>query len=217
MLQTAPAHADTTVMRRPLALALLTLAALPATASAQAPVDDATAARAFADAALRAQPHVAAASAQLEAIGRRVDCVRAPRRHRNRVNELESSLNLAQTVAGFTRTVGPVLEQASIELHSVETTDPVLRSGRTAWRRLRRSYASFAALPAASVCAQVRAYARNGYRHTPETRRGMRAFHAIMAWDTADMDRRMQDAVKRMIQLGVPVADAEAFSGDLGG
>jgi hypothetical protein len=205
-------------MQRRLAFFLLVAAVFPATAAAQtAPVDDRAAARAFADTALRAAPEVAAASQQLEELGSTVECdVRVPRRHRARVTELSNSLHAAHVIAGFTRTVGPVLQRASNELHGVQTTDATLRSGRTGWRRLRRTYARFAALPAANVCAQVRAYVRNRYRHTPETRRAMRAFHAMMAWDTRDVDRRMAAAVARLIELGVHPSEADAFDGELG-
>jgi hypothetical protein len=111
------------------------------------------------------------------------------------------------------------LERASHELHAVQTTDAVLRSGRTGWRRMRRmrrTYAGIAELPRASVCAQLRAYVRTGYRHTGETRRAMRAFRAMTAWDTRDVDRRMAAAVERLIELGVPAAEADAFDGELG-
>jgi hypothetical protein len=207
-------------MQRRLVLSLLSamiVAVLPSAAAAQAPVDDATAARLFTDAALRAQPEIAAASQQLEALGQPVQCdVRGSRKRRARVTELRNSLHVAHTIAGFTRTVGPVLARASNELHGVNTTDAALKSGRTGWRRLRRTYAGFAELPAADVCAQVRAYVRNGYRHTRETRRAMRAFHAMMAWDTGDIDRRMAGAVTRLVELGIPAAGADAFDGQLG-
>jgi hypothetical protein len=204
-------------MQRALVLSLLSLLIFAAPATAQAPVADATAARLFTDAALRAQPQIAAASQQLEALGEPVACeVSVPRKRRARVTELRNSLHVAHTIAGFTRTVGPILARASNDLHGVATTDAALKSGRTGWRRLRRAYAGFAALPAADVCAQVRAYVRNGYRHTPETRRAMRAFHAMMAWDTRDVDRRMAGAVSRLVDLGVPVAEADAFDGELG-
>jgi hypothetical protein len=204
-------------MLRSLLTVLLVLAAVPATAAAQAPVDDQTAARAFADVALRTLPQVAEASQALEALGHDVRCsVDVPRRRRDAVNEVKGSFHFAQTIAGFTRAVAPALTQASNDLHAVQTTDPILQSGRTAWRRLRRTYAGFAELPAAGVCSQLRAYVRNGYRHTPATRRTMRAFHAMMAWDTADMDRRMEETVRRMVVLGIPAAEAEAFAGGLG-
>ena len=72
-------------MHRRLVLSLLSvlILACPATAAAQAPVDDATAARLFTDAALRAQPEIAAASQQLEALGEPARCeVRVPRKRR---------------------------------------------------------------------------------------------------------------------------------------
>jgi hypothetical protein len=204
-------------MQRPLALSLLSLAIFAAPAAAQAPVDDATAARLFTDAALRAQTEIAAASQQLEALGEPAQCdVDVQRKRRARVTELRNSLHVAHTIAGFTRTVGPALTRASNEMHGVGTTDAALKSGRTGWRRLRRTYAGFAALPAANVCAQVRAYVRNRFRHTPETRRAIRAFHAMMAWDTRDVDRRMAAAVTRLIELGIPTAEADAFDGELG-
>lgn len=204
-------------MQRPLALSLLSLAIFAAPAAAQTPVDDATAARLLTDAALRAQTEIAAASQQLEALGEPAQCdFNVQRKRRARVTELRNSLHIAHTIAGFTRTVGPVLTRASNEMHGVETTDAALKSGRTGWRRLRRTYAGFAALPAADVCAQVRAYVRNDLRHTPETRRAIRAFHAMMAWDTRDVDRRMSGAVTRLIELGIPTAEADAFDGELG-
>lgn len=93
-------------MQRRLALSLLSalILSVPDTAAAQAPVDDATAARLFTDAALRAQPQIAAASQQLEALGDPVACeVDVPRRRRVRVTELRDSLHVAHTIAGFTR------------------------------------------------------------------------------------------------------------------
>jgi hypothetical protein len=195
------------------ALTALALAA-PATAAAQSPDP---AARAFADAALRAAPEIAAASEQLAAMQHRPACkARVPKRHRTQVAELKSMFHVAHTIAGFTRAVVPTLLRASNELHAVETSDPALRSGRTAWRRLRRAYEGFAALPAGKPCAEVRAFVDNGFRHTATTRRTERAFHAMMAWDTGDIDRRMKRAVDRLVELGIPAAEADAFDGELG-
>ena len=204
-------------MLRRLVLAVLIAASFPAAAAAETPVADQTAARAFADVALRTAPEIAAASQQLEALGSSVDCdVRVPRRRRAAVSELSNSLHAAHVIAGFTRSVGPILTRASNELHGVATDDAALRSGRTGWRRLRRTYESFAKLPASDECSQVRAYVRNGFRHTRQTRRAMRAFHAMMAWDTRDVDRRMAATVARLVELGVPAAEADAFDGELG-
>ena len=205
-------------MRRRFIAALLAsaaVAAVPATAAAQAPPE--AAARAFADTALRVAPEIAAASKQLAALQQRPACkVRVPRRHRAQVSELKTMFHVAHTIAGFTRDVGPALLRASNELHAVETTDPALMAGRTAWRRLRRAYEGFAALPDGDPCAEVRAFVANDFRHTRTTRRTARAFHATMAWDTSDIDRRMKRAAERLVELGVSAADADAFDGELG-
>lgn len=204
-------------MRR-IIVAVLTAAAtgaVPAAAAAQTP--DEVAARAFADAALRAAPAIGEASEQLATLREQPSCkVRAPRHRSPRMTELATMFHVAHTIAGFTRTVGPALLRASQELHAVETTDPALRSGRTAWRRLRRDYARFAALPGADPCAELRAFARNGFRHTRSTRRTARAFHAAMSWDASDIDRRMARAVERLVELGVTAEDADTFDGELG-
>jgi hypothetical protein len=197
------------------ALTSLALAAAPATAAAATPEE---AARAFADAALGAQADIATASEQLKRLDDQPACkVRAPRRKRAEVAELKTMFHVAHTIAGFTRAAGPALLTASTKLHSVETSDPALLAGRTAYRRLRRTYAGFATLPAGNACAEARAYARNGFRHTRATRRTERAFHAMMAWDTGDIDRRMTRAVERLVELGIPAAEADAFDGELGG
>ena len=44
----------------------------------------------------------------------------------------------------------------------------------------------------------------------------MRAFHSMMAWDPRDVDRRMAAAVSRLLELGIPAAEADAFDGELG-
>ena len=119
---------------------MLTMAAaavFPGTAAAQVPDD--VAARAFADAALRAAPKIAEASKRLAAMGEQPSCrVRVPRRHRAKVGELKNMFHVAHTIAGFTRAAGPAVLRASEQLHAVDTGDAVLQSGRTAWRRLRR-------------------------------------------------------------------------------
>jgi hypothetical protein len=204
-------------MRRRLAAALLTTAAAAAPATAAAAPPPEAAARAFADAALDAQADLAVANRRLERLGDTPACrVRAPIRHRARVAELKTMFHMAHTIAGFTRAAGPALLRASRAMHGVDTDDAALKSGRTAWRRLRRIYEGFAALPVGSTCAQVRAYARNGFRHTPATRRTARAHRAMTAWDTTDIDRRMKRAVERLVELGIPAAEADAFDGELG-
>ncbi len=42
-----------------------------------------------------------------------------------------------------------------------------------------------------------------------------RMYRRALGWDTSDIDRRLAAAVKRLVELGVPAADADAFDGDL--
>ena len=81
---------------------------------------------------------------------------------------------------------------------------------------MRESYAGFAKLPVANVCDQIRAYVVRGYRHTRKTRRGVRAYGEMTGWNTTEIDRDLGAAVERLVELGVPAAEAGAFAGGLG-
>lgn len=208
-------------------LAAATLAALPAIAVAEpgtgdrgasktAKPSERTAARAFADAALRAAPAMEKASAQLAAIGDPVSCdVQVPAARRRQIDRLAGKLATAKVIASFSRDVGPAVRRMTRALDAVETRDRALSRGRAAWHDVRADYAGFAAHPARSVCRQVRAYVDNGFEHARSTRRGVRAFRAMMAWDTTSIDKRVKAAVKRLVKLGVPADEAAAFAGAL--
>jgi hypothetical protein len=64
-------------------------------------------------------------------------------------------------------------------------------------------------------CSLQRDYVRGGFRITSEIARARRTFRLAMAWDTGDIDRRLARAVKRLVELGVPAADADAFDGEI--
>jgi hypothetical protein len=196
-------------------LAVVALAALPAGAAAAKP-EKRAAARAFADAALRVAPVVEEASAQLAAIGDPVRCaVRVPGPRRGEVRGLAGKLATAKLIASFARDVGPAMKRMTRALDAVETGDRALRRGRAAWHDVRSDYAGFAQHPDRSVCRQVRAYVDNDFRHTGGTRRGVRAYRAMMEWDTSSIDRRVKAAVERLTELGVPADQAAAFAGGL--
>jgi hypothetical protein len=38
----------------------------------------------------------------------------------------------------------------------------------------------------------------------------------MMAWDRRDVGRRMAAAVSRLVELGIPAAEADAFDSELG-
>lgn len=196
-------------------LAAALLAVLPATAVG-AKRDDRGAARAFADAALRAAPAIEEASAQLGAIGDPVSCeLEVPASRQAEVDRLAGKLATAKIISSFTRDVGPAMRRATRALDAVDTDDRALRRGRAAWHDVRSDYAEFAEYPARDVCRQVGAYVDNGYKHTSGTRRGVRAYRAMVGWDTRRIDRRLKAAVERLTRLGVPADEAAAFAGGL--
>lgn len=178
--------------------------------------DERAAARAFADAALRAAPAIEEASAQLGAIGDPVSCdLQVSASRQAEVDRLAGKLATAKIISSFTRDVGPAVRGMTRALDAVETRDRSLHQGRAAWHDVRSDYARFAEHPDRSVCRQVRAYVDNGFRHTSGTRRGIRAYRAMTQWDTRSIDRRVKAAVERLTDLGVPADEAAAFAGGL--
>jgi hypothetical protein len=197
-------------------LAVVILVAVPSAATADRRAERA-AARAYADAALRAAPAIETASAQLAAIGDATSCdVAVPAARRAELDSLAGKLATARIIAGFTRTVAPAMRRATRELKATKTHDRALRRGRAAWHDVRRDYAGFAKHPARSVCRQVRAYVDNDFEHTHGTRRGVRAYRRMVGWDTTDIDRRLEAAVDRLVELGIPADEAAKFAGGLG-
>jgi len=192
--------------------------AAPATASGQAPVDERANAHAFADIGVRLAADFAAAGETMEArfaaapaclsakpLARKLQ--RAPERRVEAVFALFGT----QVIGDYARTVDPSIVRALAQMHAIPTAEPALRGGRTAWRRIHRVYSGFAALPAADVCREARAFVRSGFRRTPAMRRAQRALH--VADHTGGIDRRLARAVTRLEQLGVPAADANVFDG----
>jgi hypothetical protein len=208
-------------MARRLAFTLLTavfLVAAPATASAQAPVDERANARAFADIGLQLAADFKAAVAVLDVgLDAEPACLEErglARRLRNapasRITELDE-IQIVQSVGEFSRALEPAFAPALSRMHAIPTADPALRGGRTAWRRIRRVYTSMAAVPAADICAEARTLVRNGFHRTPAMRRAHRAVY--IADHTGGIGRRLERAIKRLQELGVPAADADLFDG----
>jgi hypothetical protein len=199
-------------------IAVVILVAVPATASAQAPLDERANAQAFADIGLRLAGEFETATTAMEAsreeppgcLSERRLARRLKRGPERRVAAL-FDLYGAQVIGDFARAVDPAVARAASDMHAIRTADRGLRGGRTAWRRIHRVYASFAALPAADVCGEARALVRNGFRRTPAMRRAQRTLNA--ANHTGGIERRLERAVKRLSELGVPAADADLFDG----
>jgi hypothetical protein len=194
------------------ALAAAALLAAAAQASAQAP-DERADARAFADAALRHRAAVAEAFRMEEArrtpAGRPCRPDRVPRRHRRDATKLMATAGYG----ALGRLLGPALLEFSLALHAVDTADPVLRSGRTAWRRMRRLLARMAARPAVDLCAELRRWARAGYEPIAAVRDARRAWRVLRAFDGNGFERRVHRAAARLRRLGVPRDESYAFTG----
>jgi hypothetical protein len=196
-------------------LALVALAT-PAVAAAQAP-DERAAARAFADAGIRLAAFFDGSEAQFDA----TVTTRPPRCVRRLLRQIpDDRARQAHILAGMppegrvARLVEQPLLEFSRRLHGVQTADPALRSGRTAWRRLRRAFLKMAPFADLNVCVELRRYAASGFRRTPAMRRASRALDAYARAITGDFGPRLDRAIERLQELGVPRAEARAFDGE---
>jgi hypothetical protein len=200
------------------AIGVVLLLAVPAAAAGQAPPDERAAARAFADAALRFQGSVAPLEPRYQQLSRG-SLPRCVPRLLRRVPERRVRRILLLPFTNFYGELGrlfePALTRFSMELHAVQTPDPALRSGRTAWRRMRRVFATLAAIPPVDVCAEARTLIAGGFAPTPAIRRGLR-LRALMERDPLDdFDRRVERAERRLIELGIPREQAQVFEDDV--
>jgi hypothetical protein len=203
-------------------LSVLVLALVPASAGAQAP-DEHAAARAFTDVAMRAIDEMNAAVATIEADspeGGLPRC-RASRRFAKRATEKQKdalfTLYGAYFIGRITRAMEPALGRAVTDLDAVSTADPVLQAGRDAWGRVHRMYARMSSFPHVHICAEMRKYVRNDFRRTRMMRAANRYLRRAERWDTSGIDRAQQRAEMRLIELGIPAAEADAFDGDYDG
>jgi hypothetical protein len=205
-------------MSRRLAPALLVLAILPATAAAQAP-DERANARALADIAARTNAEIDAELSGFELPfnegGTPQQCKSSRRLDRatDRQQERAETLVDGQIIGVFGRAITPFFARAVADMQAVPTADPALRSGRTGWRRVHRLYTAVARLPHVRICIELRDYVRNDFTPTPAMRRAARVQRRFESLSLDDIQRRLDRAVKRMIELGVPADVAAEFAG----
>jgi hypothetical protein len=195
-------------------LTLVALLAFPAAAGAQAPGERA-AARAFADAGLRLAAFIDGAEQQFDA-----PLSRCARRQLRRLADERAAdgyeLAAMRQAGEAARLLAQPLLAFSRELHGVQTADPALRGGRTAWRRIRRAFQALEPFAGMDLCAELRRYVAAGFRRTPAVRRARRAFRRYDR-RIAGSARRMDRAIERLQELGVPRAEARAFDGEADG
>jgi hypothetical protein len=195
-----------------IAYPVLLLALLaPATASAQTPPpDERAAARAFADAAGRFTDAIEAPTKALfgwleHPLRRAPGCPRIAKKHR----EGAFVFTLYARTLEFARDVKPALRTFRSELANVPTADPALVSGRAAWRSTGRSVE--AAPEPGDLCAELRAWRRADYPSST-VRKVTRRFVHLGDTEGVSVSRKQDAAVDRMVELGVPRAEAELFA-----
>jgi hypothetical protein len=203
------------MLRRVAPVALIILALAPASAAAQTP-DESANARALAAIGVRTTTHIVAIRGEAQTSPPRCQATRRlQRRGTARQIEQAETLFAAHWIARYSRAAAPVIAAAAAGMQAVPTADPVLRSGRVAWRRVAGAYVRFGAFAHVHYCSEIRDYVRNDFRPTPTMRAAARMYDRAMNWDTTDIDQRQAAAVARLVELGVPPVDADAFDGTI--
>ena len=199
----------------PALLCILILAAVPATAAAQAPPDERANARAFADVGIRLTDEVNAALAGLDgAVFDDCKSVRRLARGTDRQQTKAFTLITAHLMGIMGRAVTPALDRATADLNAIETADPALQGGRTAWVSISRLYSVAATFPHVRICRELRKYVRHGFRSTRAMRRANKMFRRINRFDVDALDAKLTAAADRLVELGVSEADAAKFAGE---
>jgi hypothetical protein len=190
-------------------LLLVGLLSAPAVARAQAPAD----ASAFADAAVQFKADFDQVQQRfVQAQGSTPVCVRGlVPRFPKRAERGFAPLQTLDLIRRFGRMIAPVFETLSLRLHAVQTDDPALRGGRTAWRRIRRFFA-VQVQHTAPFCQALRGYMRAGFRPTPAVREARRMMAELNRLGH-DSTRRLRAARSRLEALGIPHERAVAFEG----
>jgi hypothetical protein len=103
------------------------------------------------------------------------------------------------------------LQRFRDDLAAAMTQDPLLISGRAAWRRLAKAY--MALPPGGNVCDDLAAWRRKGYDRGT-VRAAQTEYRTVFAASGRGWQRKIAAAADRMRELGVSEQDAKAFEGD---
>jgi hypothetical protein len=199
-------------MRTGTLLGAFVVLALAAPAAAQAP-DERAAAQALADAVKRVNAADSAVGEDhdpddgLDAPRCRRELFRIPPRRQDDLrafalrDEFRKGADALRSAVAAFRT----------DLANAQTRDPVLISGRAAWRRAAKSYAALP--PRGDVCDDLAAWRRAGY--PLRTVRAARAeYRTVIAATGRGFQRKIAAAADRMRELGISEQDAKVFEGD---
>ena len=109
----------------------------------------------------------------------------------------------------------PVLHQIVGDLEAIPTRDPILRSGRAAWRVVVQYFDRFPRIEA--PCEQLERWAGSGWRASARPDFDFAAFEQLIEGEDVGIEtaeRKLQRAARRLRRLGVSKGDAKRFTGD---
>jgi hypothetical protein len=108
--------------------------------------------------------------------------------------------------------VGQQLATYQAELDRIATDDPALRSGRAAWRASMALYRQVRPLPA-DLCTRLDGWRAAGYAPVARPDLQPASVRAVLA-GTRTIDRKLDAATVRLIELGATPGQARRFAGD---
>ncbi len=188
---------------------VLALLLAPVAVAQEAP-DERAAAKAMADATVRFTEAADAKEGQADRIYAR-GCRRAASGLSKRRRLEVAFLVQRENLRAIAELLGDDLARLRTDLANAQTRDPVLLSGRAAWRQLARGFESLP--PARDPCAQVRAWRRAGMP-IGEARRALGEITQVLSLAGKEYNRKIEAAADRLEELGVPEERAETFSED---
>lgn len=105
----------------------------------------------------------------------------------------------------------PALERLVADLKAIPTRDPLLRSGRAAWRAF---VAGIAAYPFIDrPCRRLEAWANSGWEPDLRPPIDVAAFRQAERIDSDALPGKLRRAGRRLRELGVSRGEAERFTG----
>ena len=201
-------------LRCPLLLSLVAAAALvPA-----APSPAATSAQRFADAVERGKSAIRAKKPEFRAAVEAMNldsCERVLEKKPPPEREADRFVLflVAASVQPLFQPSLPVLDQIVAELGAIPTRDPILKSGRAAWREVVVSFRAFPTVE--KPCEQLEAWADAGWKASARPKFDFAGFERQLdEVDDENIEGKFERAARRMRQLGVSKGDAERFTGE---
>ena len=132
----------------------------------------------------------------------------------NRIEETGAAVVWSALLWPYVEATLPVARQVVADMDAVPTRDPALRSGRAAWRRGVRLFASFPP-PVERPCEALARWRDAGFSAAaaPIPRADALRFWKLLARTDDERDRRYGKAVRRLRQLGLSPRRARRFDG----